>query len=190
MDNKKFFLISFLPALAYWYLEENYNLKIALIGGIILGTLELTLEKIFTKHIHALSKMNFFLIIGLGSISLLAADGIWFKLQPCFTGVVMGTIFFINNTKGKSYFYEIMESMNNQNLPKPYIMMLEKHMGIFLFFYGLFMAAVAFNLNTSQWLFWKTGGFYIAFFIFSIFDIVYIRKRIKKDMLFNQISKF
>ena len=189
MNSKKFFLISFLPAIAYWYLEENYNLKIALIGGIILCTLELSLEKIFTKHIHSLSKMNFGLIVGLGTISLLAQDGIWFKLQPCFTGLIMGGLFYINTYKGKSYMYEIMESMDNNHMPKQFIVLLEKHMGIFLFSYGLFMAIVAFNLSTSKWLFFKTAGFYIIFLIFSIIDIFYIRSKIKKEMLFKEMTK-
>jgi intracellular septation protein len=188
MDSKKFFLISFLPAIAYWYLEENYNLKIALIGGIILCTLELSLEWFFTKHIHSLSKMNFGLIVGLGTVSLLAQDGIWFKLQPCFTGIVMGGLFYINTYRGKSYMYEIMESMNNNHMPKQFIILLEKHMGIFLFFYGIFMAVVAFKLPTSQWLFFKTIGFYILFIIFSIIDMFYIRTKMKKEMLIKEIS--
>jgi intracellular septation protein len=190
MNSKKFFLISFLPALAYWYLEENYTLEIALTGGIILCTLELSLEKFFTKHIHSLSIMNFGLIVGLGSISLIAQDGIWFKLQPCFTGLIMGGLFYINTSRGKSFMYEIMESMDNNHMPKQFIILLEKHMGVFLFFYGIFMAVVALKLSTSKWLFFKTAGFYIVFIIFSIIDVIYIRNKIKKEMLFKEMTKF
>lgn len=62
-SQKNFFWASFLPAIAYWYLEENYSLQIALIGGLVLAVLEMTLEWLFTKHIHTLSKFNFFLIL-------------------------------------------------------------------------------------------------------------------------------
>ena len=34
IEKKNFFLISFLPAILYWYLEENYPVKIAVIGGL------------------------------------------------------------------------------------------------------------------------------------------------------------
>ncbi|MGK0367613.1 MAG: intracellular septation protein [Thermoproteota archaeon] len=178
--SKGFFLISFLPALAYWFLEENYSIQIALTGGILLGVLEMVLEKIFTKQIHQLSKINFILIVGLGFISLLANEGIWFKLQPFFNGLIMGGIFLTSSLKGKSYFYEIMQGMNNQAPPKYIIINLEKHMAVFMMVYGSFMAYVAFNFTTQRWLFYKTAGLYIAFFLFSIVEMIFMRRAIKK----------
>ncbi len=112
-NSKHFFLISFLPALAYWYLEENYSLEVALTGGILLSVIEMLLEKIFTKHIHTLSKFNFALILGLGSLSLLASEGIWFKLQPFFTGVVMGGYLLFRNLRGKSLITEMVYAIQD-----------------------------------------------------------------------------
>ncbi len=89
-NNKPFFFLSFLPAIAYWYLESNYDLQTALIGGLVLATVEILLEKIFTKHVHAISKFNFYLVVVLGGIAFIGQEGIWFKLQPFFTGVLMG----------------------------------------------------------------------------------------------------
>jgi intracellular septation protein len=68
--NKNLFLISFLPAVAYWYLESNYDLKTALIGGIILGVAEILFEKFFIGHVHTISKFNFYLILLLGGVDL------------------------------------------------------------------------------------------------------------------------
>ena len=48
--SKPYFLLSFLPAVAYWYLETYYTLEVALIGGILLGVIEMVLEKKFTGH--------------------------------------------------------------------------------------------------------------------------------------------
>ena len=101
LSQKNFFLISFLPAIAYWYLEENYPIRIAIAGGLALSILELTLEYIFTKHLHSLSKFNFGLILFLGGLSLLGDEGIWFKLQPAITGIVIAIFLLVKRKLGK-----------------------------------------------------------------------------------------
>lgn len=179
MKQKNFFLISFIPAIAYWYLEENYTLQIALIGGLFLSVLEISLEKIFTAHVHSLSKMNFFLILFLGLLSLLAQEGIWFKLQPMFTGVILFLVFMFKKYRGGSFLLEMASSMPNQ-LPDFILKKLEFHMAIFLGLYGVFMGWVALSLETDRWLFFKTVGFYIAFFIFMILEMIVTRKSIKE----------
>lgn len=191
-ENKssKIFLISFLPAIAYWYLEENYSLKIALIGGVLLAVTELVLEKIFTKHIHSLSKINFLLILGLGIISVVAADGIWFKLQPFFNGIIMGGIFLWSSLNSKSYFFEIMEQTAKIVPPKKIVIKLEKHLAIFMIIYAFFMAFVAFKLSSSQWAFFKTIGLYISFFIFMIIEMVIMRKDMAQHVQELKGNKF
>jgi intracellular septation protein len=187
MENKKisknFFLISFLPAIAYWYLEANYSVTIAIAGGLILASLELIIEKIFIKHIHTISKFNFFLILFLGIIALIGNDGIWFKLQPCFTGVAIGIYMLYKNIKGDGLLWEMFTAMNNNLPPKEIIKSLETHLSIFFGIYGIFMAFVAIYLTTDYWLFFKTLGFYAVFFIFFILEIIIIRRRIKKKLM-------
>ncbi len=176
MNQKNFFLISFLPALAYWYLESHYDLKIALIGGFLLGMLEIILEKVFTGHVHSLSKMNIFLIILLGIISYLFQDGVWFKLQPFFTGLIMGGLLLLNLRKNESYLWNLMEQSNNPNLAKEIVFMLEKHLAFFLMIYGCFMAILAIYFSTNVWTFFKTAGLYIVFALFMVLELFYIRK--------------
>lgn len=186
MKQKNFFLISFIPALAYWYLEENYSLQIALIGGLALSVLEITLEKIFTKHVHSLSKMNFFLILFLGILSLIANEGIWFKLQPMFTGIVLAIVFWIKKFNGGSFLWEMSELMGNRP-PEFVIKDMEFHLSFFLGAYGLFMGWVALTLTTDQWLFYKTAGFYIAFLIFMAIEMFFTRRKLKSKLA--QIKK-
>lgn len=179
-SQKQFFWASFLPAIAYWYLEANYTLQIALIGGLVLAILEMLLEWGLTRHIHTLSKFNFFLILILGGIALVAHEGIWFKLQPFFTGLLMGGYLLFRNLRGRSLMYEMMKELN-PNLPEnPFIEVIERNMSIFLIGYGVFMAVVAFKFSTDQWLFYKTIGFYIATIIFFIAQMIYIRVKGRK----------
>ena len=179
--KNKFFLISFLPAIAYWYLEENYPIRIAVIGGLALSILEILVEKVFLKHIHKTSWANFFLILLLGGLSLLGDEGRWFKLQPAITGVAIGLGLIIVQIRGKSFFAEMMREMNpDQNPPEWILKSLELHTGIFFGLYGLWMFYVVFYLTTDQWLFFKTLGFYLCFAVFFVVEMIFLRLRAKK----------
>ena len=178
MNNapKPYFLLSFLPALAYWYLETYYTLEIALTGGIILGVLEMALEKKFTGHVHTLSKLNIALIVILGGISLIAKEGIWFKLQPTLTGLSLASYLVYKKIRKQSLMIEMLQDMKQRPpLPENVYKVLEWHISIFLIGFAAFMAHVALNESTATWLFWKTGGFYIAFGGFMVFEVIFLR---------------
>jgi intracellular septation protein len=182
--SKNFFLISFLPAFAYWYLEAHYPLRIALAGGMILAILEIIFEKHFTKHVHTLSKFNFFLIVFLGALSFLGDEGIWFKLQPFFTGIGMSAFMGFRLWKGEGMLVEMMKSLpqNNNQLPDFIMKSIEKHVCFFFLFYSIFMAYVAIYMATDNWLFFKTIGLYTIFGIFMMIEFILIRLKIKKMM--------
>lgn len=179
--NKQLFWASFLPAMAYWYLEENYSLQIALAGGLILAVIEMSVEWILTKHVHTLSRFNFFLILILGGIAFAFQEGIWFKLQPCFTGLLMGGYLLYRLFKKESLMVETMKSMHSHPLPDVIIMRLERDLSVFLIAYGVFMAFIAVYAQTGTWLFYKTGGFYIISIIFFAIEMFLIRRSVKKQ---------
>ncbi len=185
--SKNFFLISFLPAMAYWYLEENYPIRIAVTGGLILATLEICIERYFTKHVHGISKFNFILIAMLGGLSLIGDEGIWFKLQPFFTGVIMGGFLLFKLWRGTGMMEEMMLSMMDEDKRPPsfVIRSLELHSSLFFFLYGIFMGFVALYWTTDRWIFFKTAGFYISFAVFFVFELVYMRLKMRK-MIENQ----
>jgi intracellular septation protein len=176
--SKSFFFLSFLPALAYWYLEEYYPVKIAVTGGLILAILEIALEKIFTKHVHTLSKFNFLLLLVLGGMSLQGENGIWFKLQPFFTGLIMGGFLLYKLKTGEGLFLEMTKTMHPDKIPpKEILTRLERDLSLFLIIYGCGMGYLAVFGTTSQWAFFKTIGFYIAFALFFIIEMILIRRK-------------
>lgn len=175
--QKPYFLLSFLPALAYWYLETYYSLEVALIGGIILGIIEMLLEKKFTGHVHTLSKLNIALIVILGGISLLAKEGVFFKLQPTFTGVAIASFLIFKKVRNQSLLLEMLKDMKQKPpFPDDIYKLMEWHMCIFLYGFAFFMGWVALKETTATWLFWKTGGFYIAFGGFMLVEMVYLKR--------------
>lgn len=176
-NNKIFGLMSFLPAIAYWWLEENYPLRVALGVGLGLAVIEILIERIWLGHVHTISKFNFAIIMILGGLSLLGDDGLWFKLQPCFTGVLVAAFLFWQRARGKSILFEMQQSLGQKGvMPLEITVELEKHMAIFMLGYGLMMAPIAFRASTDTWLFFKTIGFYISSGLFFIFEVFYVRR--------------
>jgi intracellular septation protein len=182
--TKPYFLLSFIPAAAYWLLETYSTLEVALIGGIVLGIIEMSLEKYFTGHVHTLSKVNVALIVVLGGISLFAQEGIWFKLQPTFTGVGVASFLIFKKLQGHSLMLDMIKDMGQAPpLPDSIYKTMEWHMTLFLLVFAAFMAKVAIYDSTSVWLFWKTGGFYIAFGGFMLAEMIYLKMKIGRKKL-------
>ena len=163
--------------MAYWYLEANYDLKTALIGGVVLGVLELMAEKLITKKTHAISKLNFGLIVFLGSLALLGEDGIWFKLQPFFSGVIVGSIFVYKTSQGKGLMLQTMNDLGDESLPPKVMNRLERDMGFFTIAYAFVMGIVAFTCTTDTWLLFKTVVFYVTSFIFILFEFFFVLRK-------------
>lgn len=181
-SSPPYFLLSFIPAVAYWLLETYTSLEVALIGGIALGLVEMILEKKFTGHVHTLSKLNISLVVVLGIISLIAKEGMWFKLQPTMTGIAVAGFFLWKKYKNESLIFQMLRDMKtpkNKMLPEEVYGMMEWHLCLFLIAFAAWMAYVALNMPTGTWLFWKTGGFYIAFIPFMVVEMFFIRRKIR-----------
>lgn len=179
-NRKNFFLISFLPAILYWYLETKYPVKIALIGGIVLSVAEIVLEKFFTGHIHQLSKFNFFLIIFLGGFSLMEENGVWFKLQPTLSLWAVAVYMGWKLRKGSGFFKEMMLEMNSAKQPPDFIIKsMERNVVILFFCYGILMGVLAIWFHTSVWAFFKTAGFFVVMGIFMVIQTLLNRKAMR-----------
>ena len=183
MKKNNLFLISFLPALLYWYLEETQTVEIAIIGGLSLAVLEIGFEKLFFKHVHSISKLNFLIILILGPISLIGKDGVWFKLQPFFTGIFLSSFLIFNLKRGKSLMLTMMKDMEKK-VPMPDFIMqkIEYHLAFFLLINGVFMGYLAIYESTSTWAFFKSIGFYLVFLVFLVAEIFVIKNSFKKYM--------
>lgn len=179
-NSKSFFILSFIPAIAYWYLEANYPIRIAVGAGVFLAVIEVVLEIFIYKRVHTISKLNFFLITFLGGLSLIGDEGVWFRLQPCFTGIGIGSFLLYRISKGNGIMLEMMHEMNPQSTPPHYVVKtMEIHIGAFFLLYGTFMGFVSFLGTTNQWIFFKTLGFYAIFAVFSLFEVIWIRRKVK-----------
>jgi len=175
-----YFFLSFVPALGYWILESYYSLTVALVGGVLLGISEIIIERFFSGKVHSISKLNLGLVVFLGLISLWAQEGIWFKLQPTFTGIILFFFLGYQKLQKKSFMVEMMKDFNQSLLlPNELYQKLEWHLALFVLTFGIFMAYIAFSQSTDVWIFWKTIGFYLAFFVFIIVEFVFLRMKLR-----------
>lgn len=180
--SNNFFLISFLPAILYWYLESQYPVKTALIGGIALSVAEILFEKFYSGRVHQLSKFNFFLIIALGGFSLMEENGIWFKLQPSLSLWAVAVYMGLKLRKGKGFFKEMMEEMRPDTPQPPDFIMksMERNMVIMFACYGILMGVLALWFPTSIWVFFKTAGLFVVMGIFLVIQMVLNKRAIKR----------
>ncbi len=181
LSSKQLFWLSFLPAIAYWLLEEYTTLEIALMGGMALALIECIIEKYFSGHLHTMTKLNVLLILGLGGVSYFAKDGVWFRLQPFFTGYVIGGFLLYKKIRNESLMIEMFSDWGKAPpLPPEVYKKMELHLAMFFMLFSSWMAYVAIKLTTKEWLFWKTGGFYGAFIVFLIADLFVMRMTVRK----------
>lgn len=174
-----FFILSFVPALAYWLIELYFDEQTALMAGVGLAFLEIVIEKIFTKKVHSLSILNAGLMVFLGTMGYFFHEGYLFKLQPSFTGLIFFVAFFFKTKKGESYFEEILKEMG-RSIPGDLLKYTERNLAFFMLSYGLFMVFVTFNFDTGTWLFFKTGGFYIAMILFTLGNTMIIKRNFQR----------
>ena len=186
--SNNFFLISFLPAILYWYLESQYPVKTALIGGIALSVAEILFEKFYSGHVHQLSKFNFFLIIALGGFSLMEENGIWFKLQPSLSLWAVSVYMGLKLKKGSGFFKEMMMEMRPDAVHPPDFIMksMERNMVIMFACYGILMGVLAIWFPTSVWVFFKTAGLFVVMGIFMVIQMVLNKRAIQKAR--NEVS--
>lgn len=177
--------LSFLPALAYWWLEETQPLTVALSVGMGLAVLEVVVEKVFTGRVHTLSRLNFGIIVLLGFLAIFAREGIWFKLQPTLTGYICGTWLALNQKRGRTMLAEALRDMGRPwPFPPEWLRDFERHVILFMFGFGTLMAYWSVYGTTAQWAFWKTGGQYLSFGAFMLLEFWWLRKkltRLKQD---------
>ncbi len=83
--------------------------------------------------------------------------------------------------KKESLMVEMMKSMHAHPLPDVIIMRMERDLSVFLIIYGIFMAFIAVFTETSTWLFFKTGGFYIITIIFFVVEMLLVRMSLRKQ---------
>ena len=179
-SRSRLFLLLFggiLPVVAFAIVEEKYGVIWGTIAGMVFGIGEVIYEKIYLKKVAGVTWFSNALILILGGVTLLSADGVWFKLQPaiflfCFAGILAGSSIL------KKPLLAAMAAKQNPSLPPQAVVML-KALNARLSIVFLFMAALstwaALRWSTEAWAFLKSVGVFIILLVYLGAEIIYRR---------------
>lgn len=161
-----------LPLVVFWFVEEYWGLKAALVVGCVTAVLEVSWEKWSAGKVSFLTLSSNALVLGLGAVSFIMDSGVAFKLQPAVMELGMAVFMLVVRKRGSSFLFRsfhevkgIEQEKKDALLAQPWfvnrINSLDNRMVAFFVIHGLVLTAVALWGSTRQWILLKGVLFYV-----------------------------
>jgi intracellular septation protein len=170
-----------LPIIAFTVIEEKYGIIAGLFAGMAFGFGEIVYELIRYKKVSTMTWVGNGMLLGLGGISLLSNDGIWFKLQPAIIEVGFA-IFLFGSCIMKKPFLVMMIEKQNPDAPE----FLKVSMGGMTFRLSLFFLAhsilatwAAYRWSNEAWAILKGVGLTLSMIVFMVVEVIWARRKQK-----------
>lgn len=176
------FFAGLLPVIAFTLIEEYYGTLAGLIAGMVFGAGEITYELIKYKKVQKLTWIGNGMLLGLGAVSLISAEGIWFKLQPALMEGVFAVVLWGSVVAGKpllSYLAEQQGHSFNQNV-KDRLKGVTLRTGIFFGIHAAIAVWAAIAWSTTAWALLKGIGLTVTFVMYLIIEGVLLRRALLK----------
>ena len=177
-----FFFGGLLPVIAFTVIEEYYGVIYGLIAGMIFGFGEICFELYKYKKIQKITLIGNGLLIGLGLISLISSEGIWFKLQPAIMEAIFALFLWASVLFKKPALVYLAEQQGHQ-FPEP----IKSHMNGLTFRMGLFFAIqaalavwAALDWTTTNWALLKGVGLTVSFILYLVIEGFFLRRSVLK----------
>ena len=176
------------PIIAFTVIEEKFGTLWALGAGMAFGVGEVVFEWIRYRRVEAMTWIGNAMILVLGTVSLVTADGIWFKLQPAVIEAVMGMILFISVLMKKPLLSMMAKKQGAfDRLPDTLSGVMERVMSamtfrvsFFLFANSLLATWAALYWSTRAWAFLKGVGFIVGLILYLFVEAVLMRKALSR----------
>jgi intracellular septation protein len=171
-----------LPVIAFTVIEDRYGIIWGAIAGITFGIGETLYEKIRFKKVSKMTWITNGFILFLGGISIIAQDGIWFKLQPALIEFILCFFLWGSLVAKKPLLMKIAEAQGqNLNTRSQSILHgLTFRLGLFFFVQSLLATWAALQWTTEQWAWLKGAGLAISFILYMGTEFLVIRWLSKK----------
>lgn len=177
-----FFFGGLLPVIAFTLIEEKWGTVAGLIAGMVFGVGEIIYELIKNKKVSLITWIGNGLLLGLGAISLVSNDGIWFKLQPALFEYGF-SFFLIGSWLFKKPFLVLMMEKQNPNAPE-FLKLRMKGMtfrlGLFFLAHGLLATWAAFHWTTESWALLKGVGLTVSMIVYMVAEVVVARMQLRR----------
>lgn len=174
-----------LPVVIFTVIEDRYGAKAGVYATFVYAVGEILYEKIRLKKIEKMTLWFNGLILGLGSISILADDGIWFKLQPAIIEVIFFVMLFWSSRKGKPFLLALAEKQN-PNLDergREFLRAINFRLSFFFLGHAIVATWAAISWPTSYWAALKAVGLPITLVIYMLAEIVVLRRKVRAGKL-------
>lgn len=177
------FFAGLLPVIAFTFIEEYYGVIPGLIAGMIFSVGEISWELYRHKKVQKITWIGSGLLIGLGAISLISTEGIWFKLQPAIMEAIFAFVLWGSVLLKKPLLVFLGEQQGHQFPPE-----LKSRMTGFTFRLGIFFAIhaviatwAAFDWSTTAWALLKGVGLTVSFIAYLVIEVLFLRRSIQKE---------
>jgi intracellular septation protein len=181
-----------LPVLAFTLIEEYYGPLWGTIAGMIFGAGEIIYEKIRFNKVSTVTWIGNAMILGLGAVSIVSQDGIWFKLQPALFEGFFAIFLWGSWIMGKPFLLLMAEKQNPEisEIVKPFLKAVTLRLGFFFALQAALATWAAFKWSTAEWAWLKGAGLIVSFLIYMVFEMLWARRsmRKKKGPLFSSPS--
>ncbi len=169
-----------LPVIAFTVIEEKYGVIAGLIAGMVFGFGEIIYELIKYKKVQTITWIGNGLLIGLGAISLISTEGIWFKLQPAILEFGF-FVFLLVSWFMKKPFMKLMIEKQNPTAPeflKNAMSGITLRISFFFLFHSLLATYAALYWSTEAWAILKGVGLTVSMVLYMVLEMLWIRKKI------------
>lgn len=169
-----------LPVIIFTVIEDRYGIIAGLIAGMIFGAGEVVYELIRYKKVSTLTWVANALILGLGGISLLSQDGIWFKLQPALIEAGLFLLLFGSWMINKPFLKMMIEKQNPEapEFLKNRMSGLTLRLSIFMLAHAIIATWAALNWSSEAWALLKGVGLTFSLIIYMLIEVVWTRKQL------------
>ena len=168
-----------LPVIAFTVIEEYYGIIAGLLAGMIFGVGEIIFEWVKYRKVSTITWIGNSMLLGLGGISLISQEGIWFKLQPALMEFFF-FIFLLASWIMKKPFLKLMIEKQNPNAPtfvKENLSGMTLRLSFFFLAHAILATWAAFYWSTEAWAWLKGAGVMISMIIYMVLEAIWLRRR-------------
>lgn len=168
-----------LPVIAFTLIEEYYGVVAGLIAGMIFGFGEIIFEWFKYKKVSAITWIGNVLLIGLGGVSLISQEGVWFKLQPALMEFFF-FIFLLGSWLIKKPFLKLMIEKQNPQAPdllKNNMSGMTFRLSLFFLAHALLATWAALRWSTEAWAILKGIGVMLSLALYMILEAIFLRRK-------------
>ena len=173
-------ILSFIPIIVFWVVEENWGLQAGIIAALIAGILEVGYWWIKEKRLDKIALFSTVLIILMGIISYFTQSSFFIKLKPAIMEAILAIILIGSSIMGKPLLIEIAKKQLGNQLKDNYLLQeylkgVNIRFAVAFLIHAILTAYAAMYLSTKQYTFFKIGGFYAYIALYFVFELIYGR---------------